>query len=74
MGEDLPGRDGVAIISESLWKSRFGSDSAIIGRMITLSGVHREVIGVMPNGFSYPTTSTMASNVHSAPKQEYGLA
>ena len=56
-GEDLPGRDGVAIISDSLWKSQFGSDPAIIGRVITLNGIHREVIGVMPNGFSYPSAN-----------------
>jgi predicted permease len=56
-GEDLPGRDGVVIISDSLWKSSFGRDPDIIGRVITLSGVNREVIGVMPNGFSYPSAT-----------------
>lgn len=56
-GEDLPGRDGVVIISDSLWKSRFGRDPAIIGRVMTLNGINREVIGVMPNGFSYPSAT-----------------
>ena len=59
-GEDSPGRDGVAIISDSLWKTRFGSDPAIVGRMITLNGEQREVIGVMPKGFSYPSASIQA--------------
>ncbi|MBV8863872.1 MAG: ABC transporter permease, partial [Acidobacteriaceae bacterium] len=54
-GEDLPGRDGVVIISDSLWKGSFGRDPAILGRIITLDGVHREIVGVMPNNFSYPS-------------------
>ena len=55
--EDLPGLDGVAIISDSLWKNRFGSDPAVVGRMITLGGLQREVVGVMPAGFSYPSAN-----------------
>ncbi len=54
-GEDLPGRDGVVLISDSLWKERFGSDPAIVGRVITLNGIHREILGVMPRSFSYPS-------------------
>ncbi len=54
-GEDAPGRDGVVIISNSLWKNRFGGDPAILGRVITLNGINREIVGVMPNGFNYPS-------------------
>lgn len=54
-GEDLPGRDGVVIISDSLWKDRFASSRAILGRVITLEGIHREIVGVMPKDFSYPS-------------------
>jgi hypothetical protein len=54
-GEDLPSRDGVVIISDSLWNNRFSRDPAILGRVITLNGIHREVIGIMPTGFSYPS-------------------
>ena len=56
-GEELPGRDGVTIISDSWWKNRFASDPAILGRVITLSGVNREVVGVMPASFSYPSAN-----------------
>ena len=56
-GEELPGRYGVTIISDSWWKNRFASDPAILGRVITLSGVNREVVGVMPAGFSYPSAN-----------------
>ena len=54
-GEDVPGRDGVALISESLWKGKFGADPAVVGRVVTLDGMSRQIAGVMPAGFSYPS-------------------
>jgi predicted permease len=59
-GEDAPGRDSVVIISDSLWKTKFGSDAAIIGRAVTLNGINREIIGVMPPGFSFPSSRVQA--------------
>lgn len=53
-GEDAPGRDGVVILSNKLWKEKFGSDLSVLGRSITLNGMNREVIGIMPENFSYP--------------------
>jgi putative ABC transport system permease protein len=55
-GEDVPGRDAVVILSYSLWKTRFGGDVAVLGRVIALDGVNRQVIGIMPVGFSYPSS------------------
>jgi putative ABC transport system permease protein len=54
-GEDSPGRDAVIILSDSLWKGRFHGDPAILGRIIALNGRSREIIGVMPPGFSFPS-------------------
>ncbi|MBV9763988.1 MAG: ABC transporter permease [Acidobacteriaceae bacterium] len=54
-GEDSPGRDGVVVLSHSLWKGKFASDSAIIGRVITLNGVNRQVIGITPPDFAFPS-------------------
>jgi predicted permease len=54
-GEESPGRDGVVILSNALWKARYGGDPQIAGRTITLDGRNREVIGVMPPEFSYPS-------------------
>ena len=53
--EELPGRDGVVILGNALWKARFGSDPRIVGQVITLDGRNREVIGVMATGFNYPS-------------------
>lgn len=54
-GEEAPGRDHVVIISQSLWKDRFGGDPAAIGRFVQLDGVERQIIGIMRAGFSYPS-------------------
>jgi predicted permease len=59
-GEDLPGQDGVVILSNSLWKDKFAGDPAILGRVITLNGINRQVIGVMPPGFSFPSSRVQA--------------
>jgi predicted permease len=49
--DDRPGgRNDVVLITEELWRSRFGADPAIVGRAITLDEVPRIVIGVLPAG------------------------
>ena len=57
-GEDQPGKDGVVILSYSLWQRRFGGDPNIVGRAIQLEGQSREVVGVMPPNFEYPSRKT----------------
>jgi putative ABC transport system permease protein len=52
--ETLPGRFRVAVLSHSMWQSRFGSDRNVSGRTIQLNGAAYTIIGVMPAGFSYP--------------------
>ncbi len=56
--EDRPGRDRVVILSHGLWRRRFGSDSAVIGRSVTLDGQSHTVIGVTPAGFQFPDDTT----------------
>ena len=52
--ENTPGRTHVVILSDGLWRQRFGSDPKVVGRHIQLDGESSEIIGVMPPGFSYP--------------------
>ena len=49
--EDVRGNGRVVILGQALWRSRFGGDSAIVGRAITLDGTPFTVVGVMPAGF-----------------------
>lgn len=56
--EDRPNGPRVVIISEQLWRNRFGGDSAILGRLIEVNGLAREIVGVMPQRFRYPTPET----------------
>ena len=46
-----PGRPPVVLISHGLWTRRFGSDPAIVGRMITLDAAPATVAGVLPAAF-----------------------
>jgi putative ABC transport system permease protein len=57
-GEDLAGQDNFVVLSNSLWQRRFGSDTSIIGRPISLEGVNRIVVGVMPADFRFPSAKT----------------
>ncbi len=52
--EPLFSRDAIAVISHRLWRERFGSDPAIVGKAIALNGPLFTVVGVMPPGFRYP--------------------
>ncbi|MGA2183806.1 MAG: ABC transporter permease [Bryobacteraceae bacterium] len=54
-GEDRPGKDNVVVLSHALWTTRFAGDPQVVGRVITLNGVDRVVVGVMPATFSFPS-------------------
>ena len=49
--EDVPGRDGVVVLSHRLWTRRYGADPEVIGRVISLNASPFTVIGVMPARF-----------------------
>jgi putative ABC transport system permease protein len=46
--EDRPGSAKVVMIGEGLWKRRFGGDSSVVGRHLTLNGLDHTVIGIAP--------------------------
>ena len=54
-GEDAEGAPRVAILSEGLWRRRFGADPAVVGKQIVLDGFPTEVIGVAPAAMRYPS-------------------
>ncbi len=52
--DDVSGAPHVAILSEGLWRSRFGQDPKIIGRSIDINTEAYTVVGVMPGKFLFP--------------------
>jgi putative ABC transport system permease protein len=50
--EDAPGHN-VVVISDSLWRRRFGARRDVVGQMTRLNGQPYEIIGVMPPSFSF---------------------
>ena len=54
-GEDLVGQNSFVILSQSLWQQHFASDPGIIGHWINLEGVQRQIVGIMPRDFRFPS-------------------
>ena len=68
-GDDKAGQDNYVVLSDALWQQRFASDPSIIGRSIELEGVSRQVVGVMPAEFRFPSTKTQVwIPLHSDPR------
>jgi len=53
--EDRPEGPPVVVVSHSLWQRRFRSDPSLVGKTITLNEKGYTVIGIMPEGFRFPT-------------------
>jgi putative ABC transport system permease protein len=52
--EDAFGQAPVVVISEDLWRRRFGADPSIIGRQVRIGTDPKIVVGVMPRSFAFP--------------------
>ncbi len=57
-GEDQAARDGVVLLSDALWRSRFGADPRVVGRSIMVNGRSREIVGVLPAAVDLPSRRT----------------
>ncbi|HYE86056.1 MAG TPA: ABC transporter permease [Vicinamibacterales bacterium] len=49
--EDQPGRSRVVVLSNRLWRRRFGADPSLVGRQVRLNNEPFDVIGIMPSEF-----------------------
>ena len=56
--EDRPEAAPVVVIGQRLWERTFGGDRSIIGRRVEVDGVLRQVVGIMPASFRWPTATT----------------
>jgi putative ABC transport system permease protein len=57
--DEAPGAPPVAVIGHDLWQSRFEGDSAVIGRTVRLTGAPVTIVGVMPDGFAFPSAQEL---------------
>lgn len=46
--------DQGVLLSDAMWRGRFGADPAILEKIVAIDGVRRAVAGVMPPGFDFP--------------------
>ncbi len=53
--EETFGRHRVVVLTDALWRRRFGADGSIVGRTVTFDGNPYEVVGVLPARFWWPT-------------------
>jgi len=53
-GEDTPATNAVVVIGNRLWHDRFGGDTNVIGRSVSVEGYAKTIVGVMPPGFEFP--------------------
>lgn len=63
--DDRSGVEGVAVISHRYWQRHFGSDMAVLGRLIDLNGVPCTIIGITPANF-FGLDATIAPDVFAA--------
>jgi putative ABC transport system permease protein len=57
--DERPDAPLVAVLGYDLWQSRFGGDSAVIGRMVRITGAPATVVGIMPKRFAFPRTQEL---------------
>ena len=54
--DERPGASPVVVVGHDVWRSRFSSDPAVVGRQVALDGMPHTVIGVMPPGYAFPVS------------------
>ncbi len=53
-GEDQKGRNGVVVITDSLWRRRFGASHDALNGKILLNGIPHVIVGILPPDFHFP--------------------
>ncbi len=52
--DEVDGAPAVGILNYQFWERRYGKDPSVIGRVVKKNGAPMTIIGVMPQGFSFP--------------------
>ena len=56
--EEIRGGPNAVILSEAEWRIRFSAATDVIGKTLIVNDAPREIVGVMPARFSFPTAAT----------------
>ncbi|SPE29564.1 conserved membrane hypothetical protein [Candidatus Sulfopaludibacter sp. SbA3] len=68
-GEDQPGREREVVLSNKLWRRRFGADSGIVGQTIHLDDQNFVVTGIMPSSYEFPMATEIWTPLAQTPAQ-----
>ena len=49
--DTLPGAEDVAVLSSELWRTAFGGDESVLGRIVPIDGAPTRIVGIMPPGY-----------------------
>jgi predicted permease len=66
--EETPGKEQVVVISDALWRRRYGSDPTIVGRNVVINGEAHLVVGIAPASLLVPTGTQLHSLLPFAPR------
>jgi predicted permease len=59
--DEQPGNEDVVVLGHQIWRTRLGSSEAVIGQTLSLNDRITRVIGVMPEGFGFPSIASAMS-------------
>src|ERR1035441_6441137 len=68
--EEQEGKDGVAILTDGLWRRRFHADPSLVGRTISLNGRASTVVGILAPDFRFPDRNAFELGQDVAPRAE----
>ena len=54
-GEDTPGSAPTVLLGYEMWQDRYGGDPGVLGEVLRINGEQGTVVGVMPEGFLWPS-------------------
>jgi putative ABC transport system permease protein len=75
--DDRPAGEPVVLLSDEVWRARYGGDPAIVGRPLLVNGRPHTIIGVMPPDFEFPLYQKiwvpLAPFAHNEPRDRRSL-
>ena len=57
--DGLPGAPPVVVLGYDIWQRRFAGDAHVLGRTLSINDIQTTVVGVMPQGFSFPARASL---------------